>query len=227
MTSSESTAVKERPILFRGPMVKAILDGRKTQTRRIMKPQPELLKDGKVWKWNSKGYDFVSVVIPPSTNLLLRAQGRPGGPVTCLCPYGAPGDRLWVRETWAPIPEMKPSGYFTDPKWKDRTAWYAADNDKPMWGGNWKPSIHMPRKFSRITLEIVSVRVERLQAISDRDIQAEGFTDSDATPACVATAECYGMSVLRHRFSCLWERINGAGSWDANSWVWCVEFKRI
>lgn len=234
MTSSESTAVKERPILFCGQLVEAIIDDRKTQTRRIMKPQPELLKDGKVWKWNSKGYDFVSVVIPPSTQLLLRAQGRPGGPVKCLCPYGAPGDRLWIK-----------TGYRTRyDESQDTTYWsiagrFVTTRGKPLSksgrvkrDGN-HPAMFMPYWLSQElqlpVLEIVSVQVERLQEITEADAVAEGFrgscTECDATGAC----PCIGVPRMtaRDQFAALWREINGPASWEDNPWVWDIGFKRI
>ena len=95
------------------------------------------------------------------------------------CPYGIPGDQLWVRETWSPIGEMRPSGYFTDPKWIGRDFFYAADHDKPTWAGSWRPSIHMPREASRIDLKIVQVRAEPLQSMNFNDAFAEGCGGDD------------------------------------------------
>ena len=126
-----------------------------------------------------------------------------------VCPYGRVGDHLWVRETWAPH-TWPPTG----PSYQ-----YAADDQYPA-PERWRPSIHMPRAASRITLEVVSVRVERLNDISEEDAIAEGCP--------------YGVggwmvdpAVGDKQFPTLWERINGPGSWDANPWVWVVEFKRI
>jgi hypothetical protein len=172
--------MKTRPILFNGAMVRALLAGTKTQTRRVAK--------GLALEWLSEGFEPAFV-----------ADDANG-----LCPYGHPGDRLWVRETWRPVNEVH--------------ADYAADYNASDLGslGPWKPSIHMPRWASRITLEIVSVRVERLQDISEGDAIAEGVGgDVTVTP-------CF--SVDRYRE--LWESINGPGSWEANPWVWVVEFKR-
>ena len=212
MTSSE---IKERPILFSGPMVQAILNG-KTQTRRIVNPK----------RWNIPAIDC--------------CEGHPEHPVwqhmLDNCPYGQPGERLWVRERCiigrAGNDRQIIAVFPTADGW-DMGSEHSMHPEAPEGSINWclewkrTPSIHMPRWASRITLEVVSVRVERIQEIDDEDIQSEGFTDSYSTPTCIATAECYGMSVPRHRFSCLWEKINGGGSWGANPWVWVVEFKRI
>lgn len=179
--------MKERPILFSGPMVRAILDGRKTQTRRIVKPQPT--------------NDYVTFM-PLSSELV--GVTKHGGPIDnrgwLHCPYGKTGDRLWVRETWCP--DVEPY-----------TFRYKADGGEPL--ERWRPSIHMPRWASRITLEVVSVRVERLQDISEEDALAEGITLVERGTSPV------------DQFNKLWESINGPGSWEANPWVWVVSFKRI
>jgi len=189
----------DRPILFSGPMVRALLDGSKTQTRRLMKP------DGKY-----------------RLDLVCPADGGPA-----RCPYGQPGDRLWVRETFYAFGrwETRYSAKKGRDEWHfiDMTAecgnWYFYDATSqpdaekfrrssitPMW---WKrPAIFMPRWASRITPEITGVRVERLWDISDADARAEG---------CEGTKLSYAK---------LWDAINGPGSWDANPWVWVVEFRR-
>lgn len=200
--------MSEKPILFSGPMVRALLAGRKTQTRRLMKPQPQLI-DGKTWVWPCDGID--------GCKWSWGVNVQPGNePANQHSRYKV-GDVLWVRETFSPIPAAKPSGYFTDPKWINRECWYAADNDKPMWGGKWKPSIFMPRKFSRISLEVTSVKCEQVQAITEEDAIAEG-------------AQCAGFPASltnRGAFAKLWEQINGKESWDANVFVWKIAFKRI
>lgn len=188
---------KERPILFSAPMVRAILDGKKTQTRRVLKPQPNSGPGGEM------------VDLGDAFGLLdgvLSGEWR--------CPYGKPGDRLWVRETFA----RKSVGGLQS------VFHYAADaprdlvNDKPApVPGGWKPSIHMPRVASRITLEITGVRVERLNEISVTDAEAEGCYYGDFGRFDVAPRFAYGA---------LWEGINGPGSWAANPWVWVIEFKR-
>lgn len=159
----------------------------------------------------------------------LIVDGNRDNDVPLKCPYGGPGERLWVRETWSPIPEMKPSGYFTDPKWVDRRVWYRADNDKPMWGGKWKPSIHMPRWASRITLTITGIRIERLNSISEEDAMAEGIFRFATDPPMYGASPDGTLGPMIGATACeayryLWESINGKGSWDANPWVWVVEF---
>ena len=199
--------MKERPILFSGPMVRAIIEGRKTQTRRVVKPQPG---------------DH------PSDD---------GYGVTYRCPYGAPGDRLWVRETFGWYSGILQGSYAYTPPEKPtypphkvidgvrHAICYRADYPKHRWNKNdsgWKPSIHMPRTASRITLPIVSVRVERLQSISEEDAKAEGAAMDYDGPYSFSQAFNY-----RGGYRTLWESINGPGSWDANPWVWVIEFKRV
>lgn len=178
----------ERPILMSGPMINAIFDGRKTQTRRVVKPQP---------KWKAH-------------NGVLAFDDRVNRGIHC--PYGQPGDRLWVRETWAQHPDE--AGIIwraTDPGWDD--------ND---YGIKWKPSIFMPRWASRITLEVTSVRVERVQDITPRDVVAEGIYHE---PGEWGPDEAYDH--LIKGFAHLWDQINAKRgySWDANPWVWVIGFK--
>lgn len=189
---------KERPILFSGEMVRAILEGRKTQTRRVVKPQPEQRDDG--WHVATKprsGYSSESTMC----SLL-----------PMYCPYGKPGDRLWVRETW----QKEVVGGV-------EYVWYRADCDQDQldaYTGVWRPSIFMPRAASRITLEIVRICVERLQDISTADIEVEG------TP-------CNPMQQASHRndsfqrwrdFMWLWDSINGLDAHRRNPWVWAITF---
>lgn len=211
--------MKERPILFSAPMVRAILEGRKTQTRRTMKSQP----------WAR----------PEPEDGLWRLYAGDEGMAPFPCPYGQPGDRLWVRETWTSYATM------TRAERAKSSATYekflagayhnivqaAADIPTPTGGPEylygadfdaetfadlrpWRPSIHMSRRGSRILLEITGVRVERVQEISEKDALAEGCR-----------------SQIKHSaaFADLWDSINakrGFG-WDANPWVWVIEFKRV
>jgi len=236
---------KERPILFSAPMVCAILDDRKTMTRRIVKPQPvyETTSQGVRWyRWRGQG------------------MTDPEGIKQCLplnCPYGQVGDRLWVRETWQEFfDEEIPSdrtravrGRMGIPAKPDRLSYivYRADGetpDHPEHGrANWKPSIFMPRWASRITLEITGVRVERLNDIILIDAMAEGvkaitkdgelvkygIPDRDGLPGsdnigwpwrewCVSPVDA---------FQWLWQSINGPDAWEANPWVWVISFKRV
>lgn len=208
-----SAQIKERPILFSGAMVRALLDGSKTQTRREVKMPPSwdcfVCADwGGGW-WPYRSDDGES---PTYDN----------NEIPLNCPYGQPGDRLWVRETWAPHPDfpacVRRPVYRADPECK---------YDVP----RWRPSIHMPRWASRILLEVVSVRVERLQDISLDDCRAEGIGQCDGLGSKAEIIDLairmgtFKQDVLR--FATLWEQINGAGSWHANPWVWVVEFKRV
>ena len=217
--------VKERPILFSAPMVRAILEDRKTVTRREVKKRAAL--------------DCLAAGFEPA---FLALSGNAD-----LCPYGRPGDRLWVRETWycdhfevMRGPYLKPDDLDVSEAVNDGTLVYAADGltpyeaDQPIW----KPSIHMPRWASRILLEITAVRVERLQDISEEQAKAEGiasvaFRPDDGWPICtgymVGTDD--GKSPLEttaaRAFTKLWSSINDPHAWDANPWVWVVEFKRV
>ena len=196
--------MSEKPIIFNGEMVRAILDGRKTQTRRLVKPQPtppawcnhikpHFLDDG--------GFGFFDEDIDYKA------------------PY-SPGDHLWVRETWCPVDDTE----FGHGEWIDYRAtptyesshpagWDAAPNDPQAL--KWRPSIHMPRWASRITLEVTGVRVERVQDITEEDAQAEGILFSVPRGGG-----------RRRTFEALWEDIY-PGSWERNDWVWVIEFRRV
>lgn len=196
--------MKEIPILFSAPMVRAILDGRKTQTRRIVK-----LPRG----WADKYPICDPFAMPPAVWWWNGVHERVG--VRQECPYGQPGDRLWVREAFSAMGD------------KSRQAspiFYRADRATDNCG--WTPSIHMPRWASRILLEITDVRVERLQEISEADAKAEGTFGPE--PAVVGGEDCeIGFPSHVQEFRHLWESINGEGSWIENPWVWVIEFKRI
>ncbi|EIU6857780.1 MULTISPECIES: hypothetical protein [Pseudomonas] len=221
--------MKERPILFSGPMVRAILEGRKTVTRRIAKPV--------------KHPDLGNIYAPGA----LVLEHEPQHVVDRACPYGQPGDRLWVRETWTDVNMcgapalayradedirdlMEEPGFlddrgafnYDDPRVKPYpfACWYAELDQ-----ARWRPSIHMPRWASRILLEITSVRVERLQDISEEQAIAEGPPGLafPAPPGSHWVTE----DGRRRAFMRLWDDVNGAGAWDANPWVWVVEFKRV
>jgi len=228
--------IKERPILFSAPMVRAILEGRKTVTRRAVKPQPEVR--------------MVDMIGP-----MLTFKNKRGGhwlypnakaQIIADCPYGKPGDRLWVRETWycdhfevQQGPYLQPADmHDLDQSREDGELVYAADGlapyeqDQP----TWKPSIHMPRWASRILLEITDVRVERLQDITEEQALAEGivgvpFRPDDGWPIC--TGYMVGpddgktglQTTAAKAFAGLWDSVGG--NWNANPWVWVVEFKRV
>jgi hypothetical protein len=193
--------MKERPILFSSEMVRAILDGRKTQTRLVVKPQPETsFPFAKCIKWGEMESDR-------------GIWGVPGwGTSVRRCPYGQPGDCLWVRETWCPTMDGAEVAYYK-----------ATIDQQIVKGPKWKPSIHMPRWASRIALEVTGVRVERVQDISEGDAIAEGIE-----PHFAAIAEMSHDAISpESEFALLWDSINAKRgySWDSNPWVWVVEFK--
>ncbi len=230
-----ATTTKERPIIFSSPMVRAILDGRKTATRRVVKPQPS---PGCRYEINGAtnaalhlsgewGHDPSEVVFVPPTPASKDHR--------LFCPYGQPGDRLWVRETWWQ------NGFWACDAWH---GWAPTDVDNPDCGRRFDPPspgyerhwrkrspIHMPRWASRITLEITGLRVERVQDITNADALAEGLTV--ATLGNVGWSgpdapDGAGYSYVRP-FSLLWDHINGPRGygWNVNPWVWVVEFKRL
>jgi hypothetical protein len=201
----------DRPILFSAPMVRALLAGTKTQTRRIVKPQPEVCGAD----WLAKRRDGPAQFLyywPRGDGYAVNDRF-----VAESCPYGQPGDRLWVRESIHR---------------GDACARYSADGSVVnLADWRWKrdnlPSIHCPRELSRITLEITGVRVERLQGISEVDAKAEGIRWTDAGPLHAHLDGGFNFPTARDAYERLWGDINGPGSWDANPWVWVVEFKRI
>jgi hypothetical protein len=199
---------KERGILFSGPMVRAILDGRKTQTRRVVQNVPDAAVDithnnaRDVWFWVGEHSHLEGEIINR---------------------YGKPGDRLWVRETWGVTAKVSTDCWMYGPYNdidKDFIG-YRADDPEPYW--HWKPSIHMPRRFSRITLEITDVRVERLQDITEADVRAEGFTEREGEPLADSVTGWH------EPFAAAWDAINykrGYG-WNKNPWVWKIEFIKL
>lgn len=209
--------MKERPILFSAPMVRALLDGSKTQTRRICKAA-KLHDDGEDYR-DTDGWP------------LFDASADGCGDVRIASPYGQPGDRLWVRETWMLATPLLGIGLW--PFY--RATCHQMDRDAK----GWKPSIHMRREHSRIDLEVTGVRVERLQDISEADAWAEGCARGQADdvggffPAEEPLPNGKGFrgwDNARDWYADLWEEINGdtgPGSWDANPWVWVVEFRRV
>lgn len=220
--------MKERPILFSGAMVRALLAGAKTQTRRVVTPQPDsrpgMACTRLIFK-NRKGMPLLDEALEATEPVLYRS----------LCPYGQPGDRLWVRE----------AHYLTD-NGHEKYPVYVVDEDAvrehlqsidrlpvdfpadtKASHRRLRPSIHMPRWASRITLEITSVRVERLQDISAADALAEGIVRQPDGGYGLADTTHYHYTDPRQSYFILWEAINGAGSVDANPWVWAVEFRRL
>nr|WP_322112541.1 hypothetical protein [Enterobacter kobei] len=224
-TGGGKNSMKERGMIFNGAMVRAILDGRKMQTRRPVNPQPELTS-GSGFSW--KGWVYGSGSSDRETNKNFAHVA---------CPFGKPGDRIWVRETFSVVPDHdEPAGC--------SAVLYAADGEGPY--RKWTPSIHMPRWASRILLEITGVRVERLQNISDADCIAEGIIpvpkDRDDDHQFWRDYHLSGDGTFcvhspRESFESLWKSVRGKsfeqeedtgpGSWHANPWVWAIKFKRV
>lgn len=197
---NDMTKIIERGMIFNGEMVRAILDGRKTQTRRIIKPQPEGTLSGSLsGMWLSRPLN--GLLLPKIEDIAIH------------CPFGVVGDRIWVRETWAEAgasaldlklyranyPAHVPTHY---------------ENVPPAEDVRWTPSIHMPRWASRILLEITDVRVEQLNDISEEDARSEGISGSSARD-------------VKEAYAALWRSIYGSDSWRANPWVYVIKFKRI
>ena len=213
--------MKERPILMSTPMVQAILDGRKTQTRRIIKPMNGLQKTWLDEKLINKvphgelikgGWQMHH---PRADTFFQGVYVKHDSPLGWIrCPYGEIGDILWVRETWIDLQKTPVMGAGSE-KYIGLKYWYRADNTREMEvAGRYKPSIFMPKAASRIKLEITDIRVERLNDISRPDIIAEGLQIALNSTGIGTYAE-------------LWENINGEGSWDKNPWVWVIEFKKL
>lgn len=196
--------MREIPILFTGPMVRAILEGRKTQTRRIVTPQP------------NDSWSKPPIGVSESGHWVSH-----GCQSDLKCPYGTVRDHLWVREAWAHVIVGNQIDYL-----------YRADHhtgiEKKNGDQKWKPSIHMPKVACRLTLEVTSVRVERVQEISETDAIAEG---------CISTAEVirdesgteidYTGTYAVEKYEELWNKINGPDSWTSNPFVWVIEFRRL
>lgn len=232
----------ELPILFSAPMVRAILEGRKTVTRRIVKfPHHNPLGQ---WEPMTVGTEKGALTAAGISLPLQEVIWHTRTGDSLICPHGQPGDRLWVRETFKSIAsgEVK-NGYGevrygyaykadSATRWNERPTIIHDLTGQPGKGPMqfqprpWKPSTHMPRRASRITLEVTGVRVERLQDISEDDSLAEGI-DADLCRQSIGNAPLKGGYLPTCAFSYLWEKINGAGSWDANPWVWVIAFKRI
>ena len=284
--------MKERPILFSGEMVRATLDGRKTKTRRVIKCKPSIENhwveklDGEEIEMHDAKQDSYGLFEKYSVGDYGGAPYEVEISDIFQCPYGQPGDRLWVRENFkiknfldADISNTE-NGYECNAE-AEATVLYTDGTERRVVGlvdnegvkydideiaqaenfskkKCWNPSIHMPRWASRIILEIVSVRVERLQDITEEDAKAEGVSQLFDEKTKMSRPECNfdswtnylwhgnwgqcgmgnkksdawqyqysGYEKARDSFSSLWESINGPGSWEANPWVWVIEFKRV
>lgn len=215
--------MKDRPILFSAPMVRALLYGNKTQTRRLCKPA------------NEAALSYVVGPYEERADLAPVHFGDEEGDLRFACPYGQPGDRLWVREAIRLVPDQEPddgtgrvlSTYSADGTLTVADAW--------PWKRSYLPPMHCPRGLSRILLEIVSVRVERLHDLSEADAIAEGI---EQMPCEVPNTRLWRnyrpangwtprIVIPQNSFRSLWESINGEEDWLSNPWVWVVEFKRV
>jgi len=240
--------MKERPILFSAPMVKAILDGRKTMTRRVFKNDDSKRVGSRNFVHVLHGKDASVLTVKQPADAAYAGFNYSTSVQTSAvyfkCPYGQPGDRLWVRETWGittPYDELR----YQDNGVDCGPVWYRADGslridersraDLCYGRGKWRPSIFMPRWASRIDLKITGVRVERLNDISEDDAKAEGCTStveilSEEEPDGTVHAVDYRGLYAVERFQDLWGSINGktpGKAWADNPYVWVVEFKRI
>ncbi|KVO95518.1 hypothetical protein WL21_32680 [Burkholderia ubonensis] len=224
----------ERPILFSGPMVRAILDGRKTQTRRVAISKRSCIdfigggpKDGPDWNdpacW---GFEDANTGVWWALRGDDQCRQLP-------CPHGEPGDRLWVRETTYDVERNGYVGpvFVESDEGAHAAAWGWGESDDPDYIEPYelrkRPAIHMPRSMARITLEITGVRAERLQSISEPDARAEGVTIEDHHMRGYCAGAYWPPSI--RAFHDLWDRLNAARGqgWDMNPWVWVVDFRRI
>ncbi len=213
--------MKERGMIFNGEMVRAILDGRKTQTRRLIKWKQTRFteigerEDGSKWPWSEDAEHACDFWHP--------------------CPFGAVGDRIWVREAFRVHSRATDVATLVY-KSSERNSWTEQTHrvpvavcNKPATPEKWTPSLHMPRWASRILLEITDVRVERLNAISEEDARAEGIIDG----GCLNCGEpepcgCDNPEPdATDAFAYLWQSIYGQENWNADPWVWVIEFKRV
>ena len=209
--------MRERPILFNGAMVRAILAGQKTQTRRAVKPDGAVDVVRFIGADNQPTGEFGWCSNPS----LIKHHIR--------CPFGQPGDRLWVRESFT---DLRGTGIEHRPNIDGPIQRYAHSADtlpgspgdyaRKDYGIKWRPSIHMPHEACRLVLEITAVRVERLQAISEADAVAEGLSQSES--GSWLPGPCDHPEWAFHQ---LWAQVYGEPAWEANPWVWVIEFKRM
>lgn len=234
---------REHPILFSGALVRAILEGRKTQTRRLLRPQPvgdQVATFAQVGTVKATGAAVFCCRDDWGTPVCALPVGRHSLAGDLVCPYGAPGDHLWCRETWQeffddeidPARPRGPWGRMGIPAQPERRSFVFYRADGEIEGAVWRPSIHMPRRASRLTLRIKSVRVERLQQISEADAKAEGVE-----PVVLPTGR-YGLDIcgplmdgrrpFASEFAVLWDSINNKSApWSSNPWLWVLEFERV
>ncbi|MEG8756697.1 hypothetical protein U4T08_01090 [Klebsiella pneumoniae] len=244
--------MKERGMIFNGEMVRAILDGRKTQTRREVKLNLDIASLATTYDWATSlaanHYQGLTEEQIQQKAESLRGVIHPvilanGQMVSIICPHGKPGDRIWVRETWQAIHDYCDENGHVDERRYARSIprhrgnyWHPVYEEA--WGNEsredrefpWRPSIHMPRWASRILLEITDVRVERLNTISEEDATSEGVPPAGSLlpdyPGTFLTPKG-DFATAKVAFQRLWESIYGEESWNANGWVWVIEFKLV
>ncbi|HIF6270009.1 TPA: hypothetical protein ACX3KD_004989 [Raoultella ornithinolytica] len=211
----------ERGMIFNGEMVRAILDGRKTQTRRIMAPQP------------ADDIERSAFPNPDAIGWKSSLKHKYGSTTAHFCPFGAIGDRIWVRETFRVHSRATDVATLVY-KASERNSWTEQTHrvpvavcNKPATPEKWTPSLHMPRWASRILLEITDVRVERINSISQEDAQAEGLELTGWRPTYSDPDSGGEVMTPYDNFAELWSSIYGDESWQANPWVWVIEFKRV
>ena len=213
--------MKSRPILFSAPMVRALLAGTKTQTRRVIKDQPS---GGVQGCYRRPDGLFIWTSLPRPNN---GTGDGVGISPTFACPHGAPGSQLWVRESFI----HEPADYVWEASvsipCRPATTVYRADCKGDSRGAGWTSPMFMPRSLSRITLELTDVRAERLQDISEADAIAEGIERSGECNWRDYADKHNDFTSARRSYRSLWESINGAGSWAANPWLWALSFKRV
>ncbi|MDA4663936.1 hypothetical protein NY608_18840 [Enterobacter hormaechei] len=199
----------ERGMIFNGEMVRAILDGQKTQTRRIMQVQPDTPEFGLRRIIESSIANEIGMYFWSQED----ARGIKARSKQFFCPFGDVGDRIWVRETWAEAGASAPDLILYRANYPAHVPTHY-ENVPPAEDVRWTPSIHMPRWASRILLEITDVRGDQLNDISEEDARSEGISGSSARD-------------VKEAYAALWRSIYGSDSWRANPWVWVIEFKRI
>ncbi|WP_211843735.1 ASCH domain-containing protein [Raoultella ornithinolytica] len=211
----------ERGMIFNGEMVRAILDGRKTQTRRIMAPQP------------ADDIERSAFPNPDAIGWKSSLKHKYGSTTAHFCPFGTIGDRIWVRETFRVHSRATDVATLVY-KASERNSWTEQTHrvpvavcNKPATPEKWTPSLHMPRWASRILLEITDVRVERINSISQEDAQAEGLELTGWRPTYSDPDSGGEVMTPYDNFAELWSSIYGDESWQANPWVWVIEFKRV
>lgn len=212
MSTTTPPAPRERPILFRDEMVRAILDGRKTQTRRLVR----FPRDWTPWQVECATYD-PSAFGGGTACLKARPDAETGSCVERLRAPWRVGDVLWVREAWA----SRQEGPFTF------SVWYRSNGKPNVLGVRWRPSIHLPRRFARLFLRVTAVRAERVNAISEEDARAEGVLPRFEVDVATFVMGRPITSTHVIGFKHAWDSMHGAGAFASGAWVWAITFERM